>query len=559
MVIVHKQIKCLIAIILLNTIHISFLHARRSAASSKTARKVVNKAVPQKKSPVKATAPSKAIKQGPQKRPLKTTVGSKKAVVQQPQPAAQLSVHKDFELLVKQSNIFDATIGKFPTKDNRIAEIAGNDVRIQQKIVEQARNTYLLMHEDVRVFSDKFLQLKKQQGTDKEKELYASMNVDQLTMRFLEQRPLMFMTQADRWLLRSDHKQGFGGFEKIGTDNEQSPLVIKDYLSYDEMCVAALIGLSCPTYFINNGARNNKSIKMRHELFEAQGIYAGLVGARFEKPGYMEWQHMIITPQQNTAQNGYGLTASDGGLLGLWSDLYGEKFPTFNEAQQDTSGRFVLLKNGFYCDTTVYKKRIRLVIEPFLRDAHKRAMDENKLAYVHVVGLGLGVWQIDPRQAQWMLEAYADSIDDNNLSAISDIDFSWFPAPAQKIAGAVNGGQLKNITVHFSKRNPADKLEGNDSGKLLVAMYAWDGNAYPGNEYWASMLEASGDPAAACCSTIAELQNPKINPFIKENIKKLPAYVMSSKKQLKTNVKKAVAAPQQLSWWERIKRSISLN
>ncbi len=450
-----------------------------------------------------------------------------------------IDYEQQFRQLVDRSDKFDQKYCKFPPLQNRIA-ILGNTAEKRQKICDHFANTYHLVHEKTYSLLCGVLALKKEKGTRREQAIYGKKNLGGFIKRLFTNRPLVCVESYDKEYLRStEHREqikkntnipAYGSAElfiKVGTPDEISPVTLEKYLSYDEIALAALLGISSQTYFINSGRRDNcGEIYHAGEAHEEDGVLCGLVGARFEKLHYMEWPHMVITPEQNTPGNGYGLTASNCGLLGLWSNFYGEKFPTFAEAQADQEKYLPIPGKGHYFNVSVYKKRMHCVIEPFLRDAQKRAFDQKKSAYVHIVGLGLSdVWRIHPQQKEFMLEVYKTILDEIDFPNISNINFSWIgtgPAFNDITKGKPLTQKNSHITIEFSRRNPSARLEGQeDAGKLIIAMYAWDGNAYPGNEYWIRSLDKTGDPAAMCSSTGAEVQNPKINPFIKENIDKM--------------------------------------
>ena len=130
-------------------------------------------------------------------------------------------------------------------------------------------------------------------------------------------------------------------------------------MSYDEMALAALIGVSTPTLFINRGDRHNRGRPGEPGGFVGSGVYTGLVGARFERRGRMEWNHIIADARRDAAL--------DDPLMRLWARFYGlDRFPTLAEAR--ASDRFVAIDSGARFDTHTYRQRMRLCIEPFLFD-----------------------------------------------------------------------------------------------------------------------------------------------------------------------------------------------
>jgi hypothetical protein len=145
-----------------------------------------------------------------------------------------------------------------------------------------------------------------------------------------------------------------------------------------------------------------------------------------------------------------------------------------------------------------------------------RAADSGRSAFVYLVGLGLGVWAVTKReQCALFLAELALAIAALSLEHVGDVYIAWFPPETQQCGTARDGDALRDarghaVTMRFGNANPAAPMP--DAESLLVATFAWDGNSFPGNEYWLGSLAASGDPAAACCSTIPEIQNAWINP-----------------------------------------------
>ena len=284
------------------------------------------------------------------------------------------------------------------------------------------------------------------------------------------------------------------------------PLVSSPLFYFD--LYRPILQLSGPSVTINNGSRDNIGRAGEAGSYTDRCVYVGAVGARFEREGRMEYQDMLVTPEQNTKENGYGY--QDPSLMKVFSKFYNQEyFPQFSEGKHKESAYKQVDENRFL-HKEAYTRRIQISAETFLLEAEHRGLTEKRDIYCHVVGLGLGVWQITAAQNKYFLRAWARAISQIKFERVKDVNFSWI-AKNPQVVELQHGKQLNGVNVHFSRRNPFDVLPEQDQDKLIVAMFAWDGNSYVGNEYWQGHLSASGDPAAAACSTIPELLNPDIN------------------------------------------------
>uniref|UniRef100_A0A1A9UPI8 Uncharacterized protein n=1 Tax=Glossina austeni TaxID=7395 RepID=A0A1A9UPI8_GLOAU len=325
-----------------------------------------------------------------------------------------------------------------------------------------------------------------------------------------------------------EHKSKYGcsGFMQVGTKDEKPPLILRNVLSYDEIKLSAFLSVSSYTEFINDGNRQNCGvIEQNKNRIEREGLVIGIIGARLNRRNVMEFQDIIITETQNTSENGYdqreeiNATNKAQNYRRVWTDFYEESDFLYQQIAKDDQ-RFGECKNSSdIFDNLIMKKRLTISFDTLLMESEARAKDQSKLAYIHVVGIGLGVWKVAEQQEKIFLECFHQRIKHllPKLNHIGVIHFSWFQL--NEWQDLKNNTKIESEThpnagihIYISKRNPADKLTlPEHSDMLLVVSYAWDGNALPGNEFWMKMLKSTCDSSTACSTLITELHNPFIN------------------------------------------------
>lgn len=109
------------------------------------------------------------------------------------------------------------------------------------------------------------------------------------------------------------------------------------------------------------------------------------------------------------------------------------------------------------------KKRFAISIDTLLLESQARAKEINKIAYVHVVGIGLGVWKIASQQDEIFLRVFEQRLKylASKLPNIGWINFAWF---LTEFGDIKHGNVIKTddnpngIQIFMTKRNPADKL-----------------------------------------------------------------------------------------------------
>jgi Domain of unknown function (DUF4804) len=449
-----------------------------------------------------------------------------------------MSVIEEYEAMKGRYEEFVKNLPVSTIKQNVFYHLENQDVT-REKIIEKAQSTRPFLAKEIWDLMEKFMDFMRdlpgEEGSNY-RIVYENFTPPDLIKRLLFKRPLSFLSR-DSYIARADangnNKRGRGKYYDLAKtlDPTDSPICLRDYISYDEILLAALICMSTPTYYVSDGSLRKFEIAS-NKPFLSEGILCGLVGARNTKAGFME--HRFIHPWQNDTHD-QGVTLSDNFWIeNVYSDAFPQKkIPSLEEIYSNHD----IYKNIYKDEINVvyFEKRLSLSIVPYLREACARGHESMKHIFCSIPGIGAGVWA-GQTSAKTIIELIVQVVLKFLDESFSMPEFKYLKAIAIPKSDATilktfipKGKILKitqtssniftiefrepedhKITIYNESRYVAQVLPQEFSDCLSIAAYAWDGNSYPGNEYWKKSL-ASFDPQAIYCSLLGQLQNPEVN------------------------------------------------
>ncbi len=151
------------------------------------------------------------------------------------------------EVLLQRARDFEKSIGRGrPTRHNWLERVIKEGTVTKDEAVQMAQASRPVVHEKMLSLMEGFIKIKKHQGNRVEKSVYRDMDVPKLVDRLLRNRPLSFVGAGDGYTDRSG-KFGTGDWEKVQEDERK----MREYMSYDEVKLAALVQVAAPIAPIN--------------------------------------------------------------------------------------------------------------------------------------------------------------------------------------------------------------------------------------------------------------------------------------------------------------------
>lgn len=456
------------------------------------------------------------------------------------------------------SKLFNDICDEFPLQTNLIETIVGKNHDNISILESQINNCKILVPLHIYEYMAIFLKEMKISGNKIEKNIYKSMTIEDFIIRCISKRYLSFYKLWNIFKFRlktqrkvMDKKISKSWYENIINFPNRSELPyyyfikekwLENYLSYDEMLFSSYIGISTPTFFINDCDKNNFGKEDAYHV--KKGIVTSLVGTRFDE--ILHFDSLFMTISKYHRENmGFGLGLGKDWKYDLWARFYNKDFlPTFEQVSQANDPRYLYIKGyDFFIDLEAYKKKIYLtykmyiddIILRFMNHSQEKYLELNKPLYIIFKDINHKDLLIDEKLQTYILVCtifdilitYINNCKNHNLKIlIHTIEFnnienvlSFLDENFIKFIGErymfipQNYREMLEYISFYIKVNYTDKppFRKELEEYCVACNYAAGPVNLPGNEYWDNGFNFSDEAAIACCSTISQLQNPYIN------------------------------------------------